>query len=63
MMDFRSRRFSLDGDRDGCAEVAGLMPLPQIDPADFYPALNRADAICDEDAISQRQPNGSVVIP
>ena len=62
VMDFRSSQFSLDCDRDGCAEATGLMPLPEIDPADFYPAVDRADEICDEDAISQRQPSGSVPI-
>ncbi len=66
VMDFRSSQFSLDGDRDGCAEATGLMLLPEIDPADFYPAVDRADEICDEDAISQRQhngPNGLIAIP
>jgi hypothetical protein len=63
VMDFRSSQFSLDTDRDGCADATGLMPLPEIDPADFYPAVDKADEICDEDALSQRQPSSSVAIP
>jgi hypothetical protein len=52
VMDFRSHQFSFDGNRDGCVEATGLMPLPEIDPADFYPAVERAEEICDKDAIS-----------
>jgi hypothetical protein len=52
VMDFRSHQFSFDGNRDGCADATGLMPLPEIDPADFYPALQRMEEICDQDAIS-----------
>ena len=63
VMDFRSSQFSLDGNRDGCADATGLMSLPEIDPADFYPAVDRADEICGEDAISQRHPNGLVAFP
>jgi hypothetical protein len=62
-MDFRSHQFSFDGNRDGCAEATGLMPLPEIDPADFYPAVERAERICDEDATSQHQPNRLVAVP
>ena len=50
VMDFRSNQFSLDGNRDGCVDATGLMSRPEIDPADFYPAVDRADEICDEDA-------------
>jgi hypothetical protein len=39
------------------------MPLPEIDPADFYPAVERAEQICNEDAVSQRHRNGLVAIP
>jgi len=63
VMDFRSSRFSLDDDRDGCAEATGVMPLPAIDPADFYPAVDGADQMCDEEAVSQHQPNHSIGIP
>ena len=63
VMDFRSLQFSFDGNQDGCADVTGLMPLPEIDPADFYPAVERAEEICDEDATSQHQPNRLVAVP
>jgi hypothetical protein len=63
VMDFQSRQFSFDGDRDGCTDATGLMPLPEIDPTDFYPAVERAEEICAEDAISQRQPNSLIVFP
>jgi hypothetical protein len=60
VMDFRSSQFSFDRNRDGYADATGLMLLPEIDPADFYPAVDGAEEICDEDAISQRQLNGLV---
>jgi hypothetical protein len=63
VMDFHSNQFSLDGNRDGCAEATGSLAQSEIDPTDFYPAVDRADELCDEDAISQSQPNGSVAIP
>jgi hypothetical protein len=63
VMNFQSLQFSLDGNRDGCAETTGLMPLPEIDPADFYPAVDRVNEICDEDAVSQRHRSGLVAIP
>ena len=55
VMDFRSRRYSFDGDRDGCADATGLMPLLKIDPADFYPAKDRSEEICDEEPVSERR--------
>jgi hypothetical protein len=54
VMDFGSHQFSFDRNRDGCADTRGLMLLSEIDPADFYPAVDRAEEICGEDAISQR---------
>jgi hypothetical protein len=63
VIDFRSQQFSFDKNRDGCADVTGLMPLPEIDPADFYPAVERAREICSEDAISRRQSNRPVAVP
>jgi len=63
VVDFRSRQFSFDGNQDGCADVTGLMPQSEIDPADFYPAVERAEEICDEDATSQHQPSLLVVVP
>ena len=54
VIDFRSHQFSFDRNRDGCADTRGLMLLSEIDPADFYPAVDRAEEICGEDAISQR---------
>jgi hypothetical protein len=55
VMDFRSRHYSFDGDRDGCADATGLMPMPDIDPADFYEAVDQSEEICGEDAVSERQ--------
>ena len=63
VIDFRSHRFSFDGNRDGCADATGLMPLPEIDPADFYPAVERSEEICDQDAISRHQTNRLVAVP
>jgi hypothetical protein len=63
VMDFRSHRYSFDGNRDGCAEATGLMPLPEIDPADFFPAVERAEEICNEDAISRHQTNRLAAVP
>ena len=51
MMDFRSSHFFLDGNRDGCAEATGTMPLPEIDPADFLPFVDGAEELCSEDLI------------
>jgi hypothetical protein len=53
VQDFRSNQFSFDSDRDGCAEATEA-PALEIDPADFYPALDGAETLCDEDIISQR---------
>ena len=62
-MDFRSHQFSFDRNRDGCADATGLMPLPEIDPADFYPVVDGAEEICDKDTINQLQPNRLVAVP
>jgi hypothetical protein len=53
VQDFRSNQFSFDGNRDGCAEATEA-PAVEIDPADFYPALDGYETLCDEDIISQR---------
>jgi hypothetical protein len=63
VMDFRSRHYSFDGNRDGCADAMGLMSLPEIDPAEFYPALDQSEEICDEDAVSERQARISAAVP
>jgi len=52
MMDFRSRQFFLDGNRDGCVDATGTLPLPEIDPADFLPSVDGAKDFCSEDLIS-----------
>jgi hypothetical protein len=39
IMDFRPHPYSFDGNRDGCADAAGPMPLPKIDPEDVFPPL------------------------
>jgi hypothetical protein len=57
MMDFRSSRFFLDADRDGCVDATGTLALPEIDPADFLPAVDGAEELCNEDLISQRRLN------
>ena len=63
MMDFQSHYFSFGGNRDGCVDATGLMPLPEIDPADFYLAVERAEEICNEDATSQQQTYRLVAVP
>jgi hypothetical protein len=60
VMDFRSHQFSFDRNRDGCADTTGLLLLSEIDPADFFPAVDQGDEICNEDAVSQRWLNGLV---
>jgi hypothetical protein len=49
VMDFRSHQFSFDRNRDGCADTTGLLLLSEIDPADFYPAVDQGDEICNEE--------------
>jgi hypothetical protein len=63
VMDFPSHRFFFDRDRDSCADATGLMSRQNIDPADFYPAVDRAHEICDQDIIGQRRPNGLATLP
>ncbi len=60
VMDFRSQQFSFDRNRDGCADSTGLMPLSEIDPADFYPAVDQGEEICEENTVSHRWPNSLV---
>ncbi|ANY84425.1 hypothetical protein BB934_40185 (plasmid) [Microvirga ossetica] len=49
IMDFRSRRFFRDDDRDGCVDATGTLALPEIDPADFMSAVDGAEEFCNED--------------
>jgi hypothetical protein len=42
VVDFHTHQFSFDGDWDSCTDTVGLMPLPEIDPADFLSAVDRA---------------------
>jgi hypothetical protein len=63
MMDFRSNEFFLDGDRDGCVDATGTLALPEIDPADFLPAVDAAEELCNEDLLSQRQLNDLAAAP
>jgi hypothetical protein len=63
MMDFRSSRFFLDADRDGCVDATGTLALPEIDPADFLPAVDGAEELCNEDLISQRKLNDLAAAP
>jgi len=52
MMDFRSRQFFLDGNRDGCIDASGTLPLAEIDPADFLPSVEGLEEYCNERLIS-----------
>jgi hypothetical protein len=63
IMDFRSSRFSLDGDRDGCVDATGILALPEIDPADFLPAVDGAEELCNEDLIGQGRLNDLAASP
>jgi hypothetical protein len=57
IMDSRSNEFFLDGDQDCCVDATGTLALPEIDPADFLPAVDGAEELCNEDLISHRQFN------
>jgi hypothetical protein len=48
----RSSRFFLDGDRDGYVDTTGMLPLPEIDPADFLPSFDGAEELCNRNLIS-----------
>ena len=63
MMDFRSSQFFLDGDRDGCIDATGTLALPEIDPADFLPAVDGAEELCNEDLLGQRHLNDLASAP
>ncbi len=63
IMDFRSSQFFLDTNRDGCVDETRTLPAPEIDPADFLPAVDGQEELCNEDRIGQRWPNGLVAIP
>jgi hypothetical protein len=63
MMDFRSRQFFLDGNRDGCTDVSGTLPLPEIDPVDFLLSVDGAEELCNEDLVGQRHRNDLAAIP
>ena len=63
MMDFRSNEFFLDGDRDGCVDATGILALPEIDPADFLPAVDGAEELCNEDLLGYRQLNDLAAAP
>lgn len=63
VMDFRSGRFFLDGDRDGCVDGTGELAPPEIDPADFLPAVEGADDLCGDSLVSQRRLRDPVAVP
>ncbi|WP_162820636.1 hypothetical protein [Microvirga calopogonii] len=63
IMDFRSRQFFLDGDRDGCVDATETLALSDIDPADFLPAVDGAEELCNEDLLGHRQLNGLAAAP
>ena len=59
MMDFRSGWFFLDGNQDGCVDATGTLASPEIDPADFLPAVDGAEEqLCNEDLLGHWQLNG-----
>jgi hypothetical protein len=62
LMDFRSRQYFLDDDRDGCVDATGTLSMSEIDPADFSPAVDGAEELCSEDLIGQRQLKDLVAI-
>ena len=55
IMDFRSNRFFLDGNRDGCVDAAGALSTSELDPADFVPGDDGSDELCAEELIGQGQ--------
>ena len=63
IIDFRSSQFFLDKNRDGCVDETGTLPGPEIDPADFLPAVEGQEELCNEDRIGQRQLNGLAAVP
>ena len=63
MMDFRSSQFFLDKNRDGCVDETGTLLGPEIDPADFLPAVDGAEEFCNEDLIGQRGLNNLAAVP
>jgi hypothetical protein len=63
MMDFRSNEFFLDGDRDGCVDATGTLAPPEMDPADFLPAVDGAEELCNEDLLGYRQLNDLAAAP
>ena len=63
MMDFRSSQFFFDDDWDGCIDATRTLALAEIDPADFLPAVDGAEDLCNEDLISQRQLKNLVAAP
>ena len=63
IMDFRSSQFFFDDDQDGCVDATGTLALPEIDPADFLPAVDGAEELCNEDLLGQRQLNDLASAP
>ncbi|WP_262298293.1 hypothetical protein [Microvirga sesbaniae] len=63
MMDFRSNRFFLDNDRDGCIDATDVLALPEIDPADFLPAVDGAEDLCNEDLLGHYHLNDLAAAP
>jgi hypothetical protein len=63
IMDFRSRQFLLDRNRDGCVDATGTLSASEIDPADFIPDVDGADEFCTEDLIGQSQLNELAAMP
>jgi hypothetical protein len=35
----------------GCVDETGTLPAPQIDPADFLPAVDGQEELCNDDRI------------
>ncbi len=49
IFDFRTSKYSLDTNRDGCAEEVGRLPHPEVDPVPFLNRLPDASGYCYED--------------
>ncbi|KLK91307.1 hypothetical protein AA309_20830 [Microvirga vignae] len=62
IMDLRSSRYFLDGNRDSCVDETGTLPVPEIDPANFLPAVDGAEELCNENPIGQRQLNNLIAV-
>jgi hypothetical protein len=52
VMDFGSSRLYFDHDRDGCVDATETVSRTEVDPGDYYPAIDGAEKLCYGDAVS-----------